>query len=357
MRAYHSHWVGLPALRELHLAENVITACPDDSGPYKVLETLTIGTPYVFGDNAVDVHSFTATVDLGTLPKLRIAAQQFGSHRVHYFPSNEFWNAPHLEYLDLSFQFDGSLPQNLWRASNLRVLSCALGGEHVVAAAETLAKLPKLALVNLNLFSKLTRKQFAVLVGALPNTYIRHETLGSQYGSNDYAERERAEKLLNEDKFEKAILKADKFLQTVDFRHCFKNAGHFEAILEIKTKAMKWLGIEETDAQRRKEMAQAGGTWAEQVLAIIPDATDHLRRWPLAKLALIRLQALMCRALHTWLCTDEGSLAVLESLNEVEADARNHYGPVPPFTQEEAKIMISQVRDLIQSSSRIKDTD
>ena len=164
----------LPALRALHLSENDIKKGPERSGPLVRLEYLTIGSPYCFSKQAPAVHGFTANLDLAAFPRLRVVEQIFGGVGLHYSSAHRYWGTPTLESLRIDAQIPLTLPEHLAEATGLRVLSVNLDGDGVAASAAVLSRMPNLKLLNLDLFSQLTREQFDLLCAAVPNAFVRH---------------------------------------------------------------------------------------------------------------------------------------------------------------------------------------
>ena len=126
----------LPRLRQLELIDNPITSLPFGPASFRTVEILKIGEGY-FNESA----DFTANLDLAQFPWLRVVEQRYDVNTVEeiaYSESEELWNNPHLEILDIGWPaLKNGIPQGLLRARNLKALATRVNAAQLGALAET----------------------------------------------------------------------------------------------------------------------------------------------------------------------------------------------------------------------------
>jgi hypothetical protein len=173
LKAWPEALASLPCLRELRLEGAHIATLRESPSGFVALELLTYGDRLGLTEDAGDVQVASLCVDLSHFPKLRQAEAQLSNIRLEVDEDVDLWAAPWLEALTLDFQYPAVWPEGLRKAQGLRLLSISLASEGVELAIEILRALPSLEILDLNIFSTITRNDHRRIVEALPRLYVR----------------------------------------------------------------------------------------------------------------------------------------------------------------------------------------
>ena len=314
----------LPALREINLEGNAIKEAAEHPGPLDALEMLTIGSRYHWIDDFDDVTHFTAVIDFATLPRLRVAHLIFGGEEVEYSDDARLWSTPTLENLALGFEAPFTLPRHLAEATGLRVLSVSLDGETAARSAEVLARMPSLELVNLDIFSKLSREQFDMICAAVPNAFVRHWSASPEFDKEEEALFDLTKSWRRTASEPTAgLAAAETLLATMDIRRCYGRCKALEEMLLFKAESLLEAALD-AGGEQREQVAD----WGDHLLAEIPDLGDHIWRYPLNQLGYVRGLASLSAVLRP------GNDAALATLAAIREKVAREIGPAPPFMKD-----------------------
>jgi Leucine rich repeat len=326
----------LPTLREINLQGNAIKEAPESSGPLEALEQLTIGSRYHRPDESEEVTRFTALIDLAAFPRLRIANLVFGSDEIEYSDAARLWSTPTLENLTFDFAVPFTLPQHLAEATGLRVLNVSLDGDTVARSAAVLAQIPRLQVVNLNIFSKLNREQFDLICAAVPNAFVRRWSAFPEFSDEEKALVELTKSWSKKDAT--GLAAAETLLSTMEIRRCYRRCEALEDVLLFKTELLIESALEHGGTQR----VQAAD-WGDHLLEQIPDIGDHLWRYPLKQLGYVRALASLCAILRP------GDRAALARLTTTCEKLAREIGPAPTFMKDNVATWLDKTQSALSA--------
>jgi hypothetical protein len=309
----------MPALRHLLAGGNEITDMPDGGQAWPALERLRIGGGY---DDLVS--HFTACIDLGCFPRLRVAEQRFGgTPEIKFGPGCDFWDNQSLEFLDFRAVFETLVPPGLAKATALKGLTCGLSKESLGSAIEILPRLPALQVFVVYSGWDLERADIMALTGALPGVYVAVrlcQDYSVDYDSPRYALKSSIDDHLRSGRYSEAAAAAERLFADIDCTKPQFDRDFQERALESWLLALKFAAAGETDASQRRVKAAEAAQMADRILAMLPDDVESCR---FAGVAWLRWYSLLAQA-NRCICQGDPDLAAAKALYDaVHAETKD----------------------------------
>ncbi|WP_154071573.1 leucine-rich repeat domain-containing protein [Bradyrhizobium lablabi] len=321
---------GLPRLRKLELTDNPITSLPFGPDSFRSVEILTIGEGY-FNGSAV----FTANLDLSQFPWLRVLQQHYDINTIEeleYHDSDEYWDNPHLEILDISWPaLKHGIPAGLLRARNLRALATRVNAAQLGSVLWRLPSFERLEYLAIG-YTDLSRAQLARLHDGLPRAFISCEYIDGK-GDTDFSESEKlwaVETSLDKRRFTEALAALDDMVSSLNLRRPLMPLKPHARLMALSVKVRRVAAEEEQDRPRREAMAEAALKWADRVLSVLPTNAEACWYLDYHQLWLVRLQCLYGRATGFTLRAVPDAPAANAALDLAQSELDRFLLPVNP---------------------------
>jgi hypothetical protein len=334
----------LPRLRRLELGDNPITALPFGPGSFRAVETLSIGESY-----SNKSASFTAKLDLSQLPWLRVLEQKYDINTVgelDYSDTQELWNSPHLEILNLSWPaIKHGIPAGLLHARNLKALATRVNAAQLGSAVLRLPALEQLEYLAIG-YSDLSSAQLAELYDRLPRLFITTSNVDDKSEGN-YPETEKlsaVEKDMRQRRFDDAIAVLDDMVASLNLRRPLLPLKLHARLLTLPVQARRMAAEEEQDRARREAMAAAALKWADRVLSALPTNAESLWYLDYHVFWLVRLQCLYARATGHALRAAPDAAAANAALDLAQGELDRFLRPVNPHWHGNESAVVRNLR-------------
>ena len=334
----------LPRLRKLELRDNPITALPFGPESFRKIEILSIGQNY-----SDESAKFTANLDLSQFPWLRVLEQQYDINTVDeldYRDTDELWNNPHLEILDISWpSFKRGIPAGLLHARNLKALATRVNVAQLGSAVLRLQILEQLEYLSIG-YSDMTRTDLARLYDALPRVFISADTIEGK-SDTDHPESQKLwdiDSSIRQRHFDVAIAAIDAMVASLNLRRPLLPLKLHARLMTLAVKARRIAALEETDRPRREAMAEATLKWADRVLSALPANAEALWYLDYHAFWLVRLECLYGRATGHALRASPDAAAATAALDLAQSELNRFLGPVNPHWQGNESAIIQNLR-------------
>jgi hypothetical protein len=283
----------LPRLRNLDLTGNPITSLPFGPECFRTVEILSIGQ----GSSKVSAN-FTANLDLSQFPWLRVIEQQYNIEELAYRDSQNLWDNPHLEVLNISWPaLKHGIPAGLLRARNLRALATRVNAVQLGSFLWRGPAFERLEYLSIG-YTDLSRTQLAQLYDGLPRAFIScHDVDGkSEFDFPEYERLSAVDNNFRQRRFAEALAELDDMAASRNLRRPMLPLELHAKLMTLAVEVRRVAAEEEQDRGRREAMAEMALQWANRVLSVLPENAEACWYLDYHKLWLVRLQCLYARA-------------------------------------------------------------
>jgi len=331
----------LPRLRHLNLADNPITSLPSGSDCFRTVEILSIG------QTSSDVSAdFTANLDLSQFPWLRVVEQQYKIDELAYRDSQNLWDNPHLEILNLSWPaLKHGIPAGLLRARNLRALATEVNAVQLGSFLWRGPAFERLEYLAIG-YTDLSRDQLARLYDGLPRAFISCQYVDgkSDFDIPEYERLSAIDNQFRQRRFTEALAALDDMAAARNLRRPFLPLDLHAKLLTLAVEVRRVAAEEEQDRGRREAMAEATLSWADRVLSILPENAEACWYLDYHKLWLVRLQCLYGRATGLTLRATPDPAAARAALDLAQRELDRFLLPVNPHWHGKETAIVRQLR-------------
>jgi hypothetical protein len=331
----------LPRLRELDLTGNPITSLPFGPDTFRTVEILSIGQ----SSSNVSAN-FTANLDLSQFPWLRVVEQQYKIDELAYRDSQNLWDNPHLEVLNLSWPaLKHGIPAGLLRARNLRALATQVNAVQLGSFLWRGPAFERLEYLAIG-YTDLSRTQLARLYDGLPRAFISCQYVDGK-SESDFPESERlsaVEKNFRDRRFAEALAGLDEMVASRNLRRPLLPLELHAKLLTLPAQVRRVAAEEEQDRGRREAMAEAALKWADRVLSVLPENAEACWYLDYHALWLVRLQCLYARATGLALRADPDGAGARAALDLAQGELDRFLLPVNPHWHANESAVVRQLR-------------
>lgn len=283
----------LPRLRELDLGDNPITSLPFGSESFRTLEILSIGQ-----GSSSESAGFTGGLDLSQFPWLRVIEQRYKIDELAYRDSQNLWDNPHLEILDIGWPaLKHGIPAGLLRARNLRALATRVNAVQLGSFLLRGPAFERLEYLSIG-YTDLSRTQLLRLYDGLPRAFISCENVDdkSQFDFPEYERLRTADGHFGQRRFTEALAELDDMAAARNLRRPLLPLDLHAKLMTLAVQVRRVAAEDQEDRGRREAMAAAALAWTDRVLSILPENAEACWYLDYHKLWLVRLQCLYARA-------------------------------------------------------------
>jgi hypothetical protein len=331
----------LPRLRNLNLSDNPITSLPFGSDCFRTVEILRIGQ-----GSSSESANFTANLDLSQFPWLRVVEQRYKIDELAYRDSQNLWDNPHLEILNLHWPaLKHGIPAGLLRARNLRALATEVNAVQLGSFLWRGPAFERLEYLAIG-YTDLSRNELARLYDGLPRAFISCQYVDgkSDFDLPEYERLSGIDNLFRQRRFTEALAELDDMAAARNLRRPFLPLDLHAKLLTLAVEVRRVAAEEEQDRGRREAMAEAALSWADRVLSILPENAeacwylDHHGLW------LVRLKCLYARATGLTLRAAPDPAAARAALDLAQSELDRFLLPVNPHWHGNESAVVRQLR-------------
>jgi hypothetical protein len=322
-------------------ADNPITSLPSGPDCFRTLEVLSIG------QTSSDVSAnFVANLDLAQFPWLRVLEQQYKPDEIAYRDSQDLWDNPHLEILNLSWPaLKHGIPAGLLRARNLRALATEVNAVQLGSFLWRGPAFERLEYLAIG-YSDLSRKELARLYDGLPRAFISSQYVDgkSDFDLPEYQRLSDIDNRFRRRQFTEALADLDDMAAARNLRRPFLPLDLHAKLMTLAVEVRRVAAEEDQDRGRREAMAEAALSWADRVLSVLPENAEACWYLDYHRLWLVRLQCLYARATGLTLRAAPDPAAARAALDLAQRELDRFLLPVNPHWHGNETALVRQLR-------------